>query len=216
MRVAGEQLAAGRRVALEHVPGHRDDVAVELVALLRRVHGAGLSAGCELTVPVQRLGIAAARTVAREAAAVGVTVVLTGDRASSDALRSEFPGAGTVVSAGERDAEERCRALADLPVRLVGGRRAASDLSFVRCVNVLMAGGGRPEIATADVRLGAIIGERAAWNGRSPDSWERVMPYGIRVVEQQQLVAAGRPLRVAVPSGRGAVAAVCRRRGIRR
>ena len=70
-----------------------------------------------------------------------------------------------------------------------------------------MAGDGHPEIAAADRRLIAIAGERAAWNGRTPDSWEHVMPYGVRTDEQHRLVAGGYTVRVAVPSGGGAAAA---------
>ena len=81
---------------------------------------------------------------------------------------------------------------------------------FVRCLNVLMAAAGRPAVATADLRLIAIAGERAAWNGRSPDSWEYVMPYGVRTAEQRRLAAAGLAVRVTVPSGRGAVPATAR------
>jgi len=50
----------------------------------------------------------------------------------------------------------------------------------------------------------AIAGERAAWNGRTPDSWEHLMPYGVRLDEQRRLVAAGFTVRVAVPAGAGA------------
>jgi proline dehydrogenase len=123
-----------------------------------------------------------------------------------------------VVPAGDPDAESRCRELAGGRVRLVAGRGAAADLAFVRCLNVLMAGSGRPALAAGDPRLIAIAGERAAWNGRSPDSWEHVMPYGIRTDEQHRLTAAGHAVRVAVPFGPGAVSlgglvAVARRLG---
>ena len=88
-------------------------------------------------------------------------------------------------------------------MRLTEGRGRAADLAFVRCLNVLMAGAATPPIAAADPRLIAITGERAAWNGRTPDSWEHVMPYGVRTDEQQRLVAGGSTVRVAVPSGHG-------------
>jgi proline dehydrogenase len=71
-----------------------------------------------------------------------------------------------------------------------------------------MAGAGEPAVATSDPRLIAITGERAAWHGRSSESWEHVMPWGIRTAEQQRLAAAGSTVRVAVPSGRGAVVAL--------
>lgn len=210
LRVAGELVADGRRVAIEHVPGRGDDAVADGTTLLRRVHGAGLSAACELTLPVDRLGAAAVRELAAVASESAVAVVLAGPAVAVDALLGELPGAGAVVPAGRPGAEDRCRALADGRVRLADGRGAAADLAFVRCLNVLMAGGGRPEAATADLRLIAIAGERAAWNGRSPESWEYVMPYGVRTAEQHRLVAAGHPVRVALPSGRGAAARAAR------
>jgi proline dehydrogenase len=76
-----------------------------------------------------------------------------------------------------------------------------------------MAAEGHPEIATADLRLIAIAGERAAWNGRTPDSWEYVMPHGVLIDEQRRLVAGGYSVRVAVPSGGGAATLVARRLG---
>jgi proline dehydrogenase len=98
-------------------------------------------------------------------------------------------------------------------VRLAEGRGAAADLAFVRCLNVLMAGDGHPEIAASDRRLIAIAGERSAWNGRSPDTWEYVMPFRVLTDEQHRLVAGGYTVRVAVPSGAGAAALVVRRLG---
>jgi proline dehydrogenase len=74
-----------------------------------------------------------------------------------------------------------------------------------------MAASGRPAVATDDPRLVAIAGERAAWNDRSPDSWEHVMTYGVRTEQQHRLVAAGYSVRVAVPSGPGAAWVVARR-----
>ena len=207
VRVAAELVAEGRLVALEPVPGRGDDDAGEFAALVAQVRTAGLVASCELTVPLDRLGRRAALDVAR----AGLPVVLSGPPADVDALVADLPGgAGVVVPAAEPGAETRCRALAGGPVRLLAGRGADADLAFVRCLNVLMAADGRPAVATSDPRLIAIAGERAAWNGRAPDSWEYVMPYGVRTGEQRRLAAAGLTVRVAVPSGRGAVAATAR------
>jgi proline dehydrogenase len=207
VRVAAELVAGGRRVALEPVPGRGDEAAAGFDALAARIRAAGLAASCELTVPVDRLGVPAARRLAQT---VGFGVVLAGPADDVDAVAAELPGVGIVVPAGESAAEARCRHLAAGHVRLVSGRGADADLSFVRCLNVLMAADGRPAVATADLRLIAIAGERAAWNGRTPESWEHVMPFGVRTAEQHRMVAAGLSVRVAVPSGRGAAAAVTR------
>jgi proline dehydrogenase len=195
VRLAGELLAEGRLPALEPVPGRGDDLAAALAVLVARIRTAGLSAACEVTVPVDRLG----RDGARELATGGVPAVLDGPPGQVDDLAGELPEAGVVVRAGEPGAEERCRRLADRHVRLRAGRGAHADLAFVRCLNVLMSAGGRPALQTADLRLIAIAGERAAWNGRAPASWEHVLPHGARTREQRRLVAAGLTVRVALP-----------------
>ena len=205
VRVASELAAAGFRVALEHEPGRSEDGAREFEALVGRLRGAGVP-DCELTLPVERLGRDAVLDLGR----AGLAVVLEGPSRDVDALVAEMPGAGVVVDAGESDAENRCRAQAGGRVRLTATRGASAALAFVRCLNVLMAAGGHPEIATADLRLIAIAGERAAWNGRTPDSWEHVMPYGVRTAEQRRMAAAGLTVRVAVPWGSGAPVAVVR------
>jgi proline dehydrogenase len=199
VRVAGELVADGRRVALEHVPGPEDDAAAEFATLIGEIHAAGLAGHCELTLPA---GPSTAELL-RAAASAGLAVASAGD----------LPGTTVIVRAGDPDAEQHCRRLASGRVRLTEGRGSAADLAFVRCLNVLMAGDGRPEIATADRRLIAIAGERAAWNGRTLDSWEYVMPYGVLTDEQHRLVAGGHAVRVAVPSGAGAVGLVVRRLG---
>jgi proline dehydrogenase len=199
VRVAGELVADGRRVALEHVPAPEDDAAAEFGTLIGELHAAGLAGHCELTLPVEPWSA----ELVRQAAAAGLAVASAGD----------LPGTTVLVRAGDGDAEQRCRFLASGRVRLTEGRGSAADLAFVRCLNVLMAGDGHPEIAASDRRLIAIAGERAAWNGRTPDSWEHVMPYGVLTDEQHRLVAGGYAVRVAVPSGGGAAALVARRLG---
>jgi proline dehydrogenase len=66
-----------------------------------------------------------------------------------------------------------------------------------------MAAPGHPGIGVSDPRLIAITGERAAWNGRTSESWELVMPYGVLPSEQRRLVAAGQRLRVALDAVEG-------------
>jgi proline dehydrogenase len=213
LRVAGELLAAGRRVSLAHRAADPEDDEAELTALVGRVHAAGETADSDLVLPVGRLGAAATRALAAAARDAGLGTVLEGPGDDVAALAAELPGATAVVPAREPDAEERCRALAAGSVRLVDGGGSATRLAFVRCLNVLMAAPGRAGVATTDPRLIAIAGERAAWNDRPPESWEHVMPYGVRTDEQQRLVAAGHPVRVSVPSGAGALTVVARRLG---
>jgi proline dehydrogenase len=203
VRAAADATAAGCAVALEHTPVA--DAAAELRDLVVRVAGAGLAGACELTVPVDRLGPAAAGVVAAVADA-GLDVALDGAQAAVDALAAEAGPVTVVVRAADAGAEERCRALAGDRVRLTGarlaGRRgAAADLAFVRCLDVLMSGAGRPGVGTTDPRLVALAGERAAWNERAPDSWEYVMPWQVRSEQQRRLVAGGYRVRVVLRSG---------------
>jgi len=196
--VARELVADGCTVAIDHPTA--DGAGPESNDLVARLSEAGLAAHCELTLPVDRLGAAAVRALV---AAGGPSVALSGPSAAVDDLAAELPDVRVVVRARDADAESRCRVFAGRRVRLVAGRPAA-DLAFVRCLNVLMAGDGRPGIAASAPRLIAIAGERAAWNGRTPDSWEHVLPYGVLTEERRRLVAAGYAVRVAVPSGPGA------------
>ncbi|MBB3085007.1 hypothetical protein [Geodermatophilus sabuli] len=212
LTTAAGLVAAGFPVALEHRPAAGSaDPAGEFRGLVSRVAGAGLAPRCELTVPVTALGTAEAAAVARAAADAGLGVALDGDSARVDALAAALPAPVVVVRADRPGAEERCRVHAGGRVRLGGGRGAAADLAFVRCLNVLMAGSGHPAVATTDARLVAIAGERAAWNERTPDSWEYVMPWRVRTEQQRRLVAGGYRVRVAVPSGEGAATAALRR-----
>ena len=191
LRLAAELVDDGFSVALEPGP------SAEPADLCARLVDAGLGPHCELTVPVDRLGDAAA------AAALGVSIALSGPRETVTLAAGQLPGARIVVPAAEPGAESWCREFADRRVRLTAGRGARADLAFVRCLNVLMAGGGHPAVATADPTLVAITGERAAWNQRPPDSWEHVMPYRVRVHDRRRLLAAGYRVRVVVGPRRG-------------
>lgn len=207
-QVAAGLVAEGRDVALDRLPAGD---AAELLLLAARLRDDGLGPRVELTVPVDALGPVVAGTVAGRALEDGVGVALEGTVVAVDALAAALPAARVVLPAGEPGAEERCRLLGDGPVRLVQGRGAAAGLAFVRCLNVLMSRDGRPAIAATDPRLVAIAGERAAWYDRPPDSWEHVMPYGVRIDDQRRLLAAGYRVRVAVPWGPAAATAPLRR-----
>ncbi|MGY2064762.1 hypothetical protein [Blastococcus sp. SYSU DS0619] len=193
VRAAGDLVAAGRQVSLELSRAVPLAVSVELAA---RVLGAGLAASCEVTLPADA-------GAAEELVSRGLAVALTGPPGVVDPLVRELPGARAVVAAGKPSAEDRCRAFAGGQVRLLAGRGAVAELAFVRCLNVLMAGDGAPAVATTDPRLIAITGERAAWNGRAPDSWEHVMPWGEPTEDQHRLLAAGHTVRVLVPVAGG-------------
>ncbi|RBY91527.1 hypothetical protein DQ244_09370 [Blastococcus sp. TBT05-19] len=185
VRAAGDLVAAGRRVALEPRSAAPAGLLPELAG---RLTAAGLGAFSEVTVPA-----------GGPMPPSDVAVALTGPAGDVDRLAALLPGARVVVDATAPGAADRCRRLAGGRVRLVSsGRGAAADLAFVRCLTVLLAGDGEHAVATTDPRIIAVTGERAAWNGRPPESWEYVMPWGAPTEEQHRLVAAGHPVRVQV------------------
>jgi proline dehydrogenase len=129
-------------------------------------------------------------------------------------LRAEVPELGCVVQACLRRAEEDCRVLAahGVRVRLCKGAysepgsvaftaRREVDLSYARCLRVLMNGPGYPMVATHDPRLIEIATSLALLTGRARDSFEYQMLYGIRPAEQRRLAGTGARMRVYVPYG---------------
>ena len=163
-----------------------------------------------------------AATIAAAAERVGTTVTLDmEDHTTTDStlgvlaeLRKDHPRTGAVLQAYLRRTEGDCRDLAGTGsrVRLCKGAYAEPesvafaeqhevDLSYVRCLNVLLGGHGYPMFATHDPRLIRVIDERARWYDRKPGSFEFQMLYGIRPDEQRRLAADGAKVRVYVPYG---------------
>ncbi|MCW2666060.1 MAG: proline dehydrogenase [Frankiales bacterium] len=186
--------------------GGRTEVSVKLSAIGQAVDAA--------------LALDGARQVCTAARNAGTTVTLDmEDHTTTDAtlgvlaeLRQDFPDTGAVLQAALRRTEADCRDLAGAGsrVRLCKGayQEPASvahqsarevDLSYVRCLKVLLAGEGYPMLATHDPRLIA-IGQRLAQR-RSPGSYEFQMLYGVRPAEQRRLAAAGQTVRVYLPYG---------------
>ena len=163
------------------------------------------------------LALDGARRICEAAAAAGTTVTLdmedhtTTDRtlATLAVLRRDHPQTGAVLQAYLHRTERDCRDLATAGsrVRLCKGayREPAEvafqsvedvDASYVRCMDVLLAGEGYPMLATHD----PVLVERALASGRTAP-YEFQMLYGIRPLEQERLVAAGHAVRVYVPYG---------------
>jgi proline dehydrogenase len=186
------------------------EVSVKLTAL-----GLQLSGGREIALEN-------ARRICSAAQAVDTTVTVDAeDHTTTDAtldvlaeLRRDFPSTGAVVQAYLRRTEADCRdlAVAGSRVRLCKGAYAEPesvayvekqqvDLSYVRCMKILMAGEGYPMFATHDPRLLAIALKLAHDRHRDPDSYELQMLYGVRPGEQQRLAASGHRMRVYVPYG---------------
>lgn len=170
----------------------------------------------------ERIALDNVRIIAQAASNAGTTVTLDmEDHTTTDStltilrdLRQDFPAAGAVVQAYLRRTEADCRDLAHVGsrVRLCKGAykepetvafqdKHEVNLSYVRCMRVLMAGGGYPMIASHDPRLIEIAGALAQRCDREQGSFEYQMLYGVRPDEQKRLAAAGAKMRVYVPYG---------------
>ncbi len=170
----------------------------------------------------EKIALEHAHQVCAAAERAGTTVTLDmEDHTTTDStlrilaeVRRDFPSTGAVLQAYLHRTEADCRDLAtagsrvrlckgayDEPASVAFREREDVDRSYVRCLNVLMAGAGRPMVATHDPRLVAIAQDRARAYGRATDSWEFQMLYGIRPHEQRRLAAQGHPVRVYTPYG---------------
>ena len=129
-------------------------------------------------------------------------------------LRRDFPSVGAVLQAYLYRTEADCRdlAYAGSRVRLCKGAykepesvayqaREDVDKAYVRCLKILMEGDGYPMVASHDPRLVEIAGALAAKAGRSPESFEYQMLYGIRPEEQRRIADRGDRMRVYIPYG---------------
>ncbi len=206
------------------------NAASAYLALLARLSEQELTESAELSVKLSAVGLGLDQAMATEhaqviceaAAKAGTTVTIDmEDHTTTEAalaviadLRPDFPWVGAVLQAYLRRTEADCRDLAyqGSRVRLCKGAykepesvafqdRIDVDRSYVRCLNVLIAGPGYPMIATHDPRLLAIAHERTRWYDRAQGTYEYQMLYGVRPNEQVRLVTTGEKVRVYVPFG---------------
>jgi proline dehydrogenase len=103
--------------------------------------------------------------------------------------------------AGDGSRVRLCKGAYNEPESVAFQSRAEVDLSYVRCLKVLMAGQGYPMVASHDPNMVAIAEALARREGRARDSFEFQMLYGIRPDEQRRIVADGYRMRVYVPYG---------------
>jgi proline dehydrogenase len=198
--------------------------------LLKRLADNGFADQAEVSLKLsavgQKLGediaLDNARRICRVADAVGATVTLDmEDHTTTDStlsilreLRRDFRWAGVALQAHLKRTEADCRDLvmAGSRIRLCKGAYAEPasvayqdksevDRAYVRCLKVLMTGDGYPMVASHDPRLIRIAGQLARAAGRTGDSFEYQMLYGIRPAEQSRLAGAGHRMRVYVPYG---------------
>ena len=189
----------------------RAEVSVKLSAVGQALPGDG-----------EKIALEHARRICAAARAVGAMVTLDmEDHTTTDStlatlveLRADFPETAGVLQSYLRRTEGDCRDLAGpgSRIRLCKGayQEPASvayqdeldvDLSYVRCVNILLAGQGYPMFATHDPRLIDIAAERAKFHGKGLQEYELQMLYGVRPAEQQRLAREGHIVRVYVPYG---------------
>ncbi|MCA0336365.1 MAG: proline dehydrogenase family protein [Actinobacteria bacterium] len=187
------------------------EVSLKLSALGQALPGDG-----------QAIALDLARDICQAAERAGTTVTLdmedhtTTDRtlAALHALRADFPWVGAVLQSYLRRTLGDCRDLATAGsrVRLCKGAYKEPqsvayqdqddvDLSYVRGLKVLMAGEGYPMVASHDPRLIDIAQALAGRQGRSPDSYEFQMLFGVRPAEQVRIADRGHQMRVYVPFG---------------
>jgi proline dehydrogenase len=191
--------------------GPAAEVSVKLSAFGQTLPGGGTDLALELVRPVAESASAIGTTVTldmEESATVDSTLAVLAE------LRRDHPGTGAVLQAALHRTEDDAAALA-VPgsrVRLVKGAydeppsvafrsRSDVDAAYARCLGVLMRGPGHPMVGTHDPRLLSVARRLAAREGRTPDSWEVQMLYGIRTAEQRRLTAAGLCVRAYVPYG---------------
>ena len=193
------------------------EVSVKLSAV-----GQALPVSDDVPEGGEAYALAGARRIADAAYAAGARVTLDmEDHTTVDStlrvlrtLRKEHPDIGIAIQAMLK------RTPADLAglvgpgsrVRLVKGAyhepetvaftdASDVDLAYVRCLRLLMAGEGRPMVASHDPRIIAISERLASDAGRAADTWEYQMLYGIRPDEQRRLARAGHPVRIYVAYG---------------
>jgi proline dehydrogenase len=191
--------------------GRRVEVSVKLSAFGQALPDGG-----------HDLALANVRPVVEAATAQGTTVTLDmEDSRTVDStlavlaeLRRDHPGTGAVLQAmlHRTEGDAKLLAVPGSRVRLVKGAYAepaavahrdkrAVDAAYVRCLEILMAGGGYPMVGSHDPAMITEARRLARAADRKPESWEIQMLYGIRPDEQRRLTANGLQVRTYLPYG---------------
>jgi proline dehydrogenase len=200
-RLGGSGLSAGGRVEVSvkptavglGLPEHGEKTALENIV---RIAVAARNAGTTVTLDME------------DHTRVDATLRLVAE------LRADFPDLGCVIQSYLRRSADDCRGLtgAGSRVRLckgayqapgdvaLGGRHEV-DLSYARCLRILLEGPGYPMLATHDPRLIQLGGVKAEMAGRDKSSFEYQLLYGMRPAEQRRLADDGAQVRVYVPYG---------------
>lgn len=169
-----------------------------------------------------KIALENAHTICERAQRAGVWVTVDAeDHSTTDAtlsvvrdLRTEFDWLGAALQAYLRRTETDCRdfAAAHARIRLCKGAydepasvayRDRDDVtdSYLRCLRILMAGGGYPMVASHDPVIITAVPALIAENHRGRDDFEYQMLYGVRDAEQYRLADGGHHVRVYLPFG---------------
>ncbi|MFL6084939.1 MAG: proline dehydrogenase family protein [Mycobacterium sp.] len=170
----------------------------------------------------EKIALENAHAICERAQKVGAWVTVDAeDHTTTDStlsivrdLRTEFDWLGTVLQAYLKRTEDDCRdfAASGARIRLCKGAydepasvayRAGDDVteSYLRCLEVLMAGSGYPMVASHDPQIIDAVPALARENGCGVDDFEYQMLYGIRDAEQRRLAGKDNHVRVYVPFG---------------
>lgn len=182
------------------------------------------SLGQELGAQAHGFPLEAARRIARAATNAGAMLTIeSADASLADStlqiwrqVHADLPRTGITLQANLHRTQ---RDIADLArpgtrIRLCkGGFRESRqvafrspheiDLAYVRALRTLIGSQAEVLIATHDPRIVAIAEELLRRTGRSEDSYEFQMLYGVRPLEQRRLVDIGHRARCYVPFGPG-------------
>lgn len=190
-----------------------------------------LGSGTDLTVDLPHLGLGTAdvghvrsevAAICGAAAAEGISVTLAGlSRSSIESalslrqdLAGEFPDLGVTLAAHLTRTEGDCLDLAAAGARVRLFKREAHegtgvaftkphevDLSYVRCLRILLQNGARTVVATHDSRLleiaQALAGHGAGEEGHCSYQFRRGITPGLA----EQLLAAGESVSILLPFG---------------
>lgn len=169
----------------------------------------------------EKIAMENAHTICAKARDVGVWVTVDAeDHTTTDStlsivrdLRTDFDWLGTVLQAYLKRSEGDCREFAesgarirlckgayDEPASVAFRERAEVTDSYLRCLRVLMAGGGYPMVASHDPEIIDAVPAMVREFGRGIADYEYQMLYGIRDAEQRRLVDSSH-VRVYVPFG---------------
>ncbi len=221
----------GLAVSFTYLADRESSVAA-VDSLTSLLQGIADPAGVELSVRPSSLGmrdslpmaVAQLRELAAVADSFGAHVTLEMQRPSEydrtmelyRTIRHEYPMLGITLPVNLLRVETECRRLADdgARVRLCIGSYPAKrsvglssdhekDLALVRCLRILMNSQAYPMLATHDPRVIEIAQELAYRTGRSSDSFEFQLLYGVRPLEQRRLADIGWTSRTYVPYGPG-------------